>query len=85
MIPVHRWEVCVISPQALKFFKSCFHFQFLKRSKFAAGHFHITTQLLNIHFASVSNYDSNPAVSELGSLILPPTAAYFMPSAFCKC
>jgi hypothetical protein len=48
MIPVHRWEVCVVSPQTLKFFKCCFPFQFLKRSKFAVGHFHITTQLLSV-------------------------------------
>jgi hypothetical protein len=48
MIPVHRWEVCVVSPQTFKFLKCCYPFQLLKRSKFAAGHFHITTQLLSV-------------------------------------
>jgi hypothetical protein len=48
MIPVHRLEVCVVSSQTLKFLKCCYPFQFLKRSKFAAGHFHITTQLLSV-------------------------------------
>jgi hypothetical protein len=49
MIPVYRWEVYVEAPQTLKFFKCCFPFQFLKRSKVAAGHFHITTQMLSVN------------------------------------
>jgi hypothetical protein len=48
MIPVHRWEVCVASPQTLQFSKCCFPFQFLKRSKFSVGHFHITTLLQSV-------------------------------------
>jgi hypothetical protein len=48
MIPVHRWEGCVVSPQTLKFLKCCSPFQFLKRSKFAVGHFHITMQLQSV-------------------------------------
>jgi hypothetical protein len=48
MIPVYRWDVCVSSPTTLQFLKCCYPFQFLKRSKVAAGHFHITTQLLSV-------------------------------------
>jgi hypothetical protein len=49
MIPVYRWNACVSSPQTLKFLECCFPFQFLKRSKVAAGHFYITTQMLSVN------------------------------------
>jgi hypothetical protein len=48
MIPVYRWDVRGVSLWSLKFLKCCYPFQFLKRIKFAAGHFHITTQLLSV-------------------------------------
>jgi hypothetical protein len=48
MIPVHRWEFCVVSPQTLKFL-NLFSFSIFKKSNFAAGHFHITMQMLSVN------------------------------------
>jgi hypothetical protein len=62
-----------VSPQFLKFLKCCYPFQFLKRSKFAAGVrsddsiIYSTTSPLHrfyyIQFASVRSFDPIPAAS----------------------
>jgi hypothetical protein len=60
MIPVHRWEVCVVSPQTLNFLKCCIPFQFLKRSKFATGSFSYHNAIANLSDDSIIYSTSSP-------------------------
>jgi hypothetical protein len=76
MIPVYRWDVCGVSLKSLKFLKCCYTFQFLKRSKFAAGHFHITTQLLSVRSDDSIIYSTTSPLHRFYYIHFPSVSSY---------